>query len=69
MVMGLLRSCCDGFASMCALLCSMCVCVCDGFALLWPVLEVEGVREEKEVKKRNSKKRNKKEHLNKMGKK
>ena len=37
-----------------------CVCVCDGFALLRPMLEVEGEREEKEVKKRNSEKRIKK---------
>ena len=36
------------------------VCMCDRFALLWPMLEVEGEREEKEVKKRNSKKRIKK---------
>ena len=54
---------------MCFAVLYVCVCVRDGFALLWPVLEVEGVREEKGVKKRNSKKRNKKEHLNKMGKK
>ena len=39
------------------------------FYLLWPVLEVEGEREENEEKKRNSKKGNKKEYLNKMGKK
>ena len=44
---------------------------CCGFGsvLLWPVLEVEGEIEEKEEKKRNSKKRNKIECLNKMRKK
>ena len=46
------------------------ICVCVWFCVLKSVLEVEGDREEKEYKKRNSKKRkNKIEYLNKMGKK
>ena len=44
------------------------VCWTFWFYLLWPVLEVKGEREEKEEKKRNSKKMNKIEYWNKMGK-
>ena len=43
--------------------------VCVWLCVLKPVLEVEGERGEKELKKRNSKKKNKIEYLNKMGKK